>query len=347
MAKTGKQFAGYGAAYYPASDDAGASGGMKINAGQKLVIDLSADAEPFYSISGTFNVPPGFSVGMSLIPRDPGREQSGGAMMRRDSNSFSMRMVPKGDYMLQASAQAENKNWFSYVPLHVTSDVSDLQITLQPGTTISVSVAEQRTQTTATTEVQFGGPRNRMPLQIMLRPVDQSRQQQFMAMPRPDDPSAFAIDNVAPGTYKVISYPLGDFYVASARYGSVDLLRENLVVTQSSGDAIDIVLRDDGGKIKTSITSNGKPANAALLVVPEHGAPYLPRNMAASAEGTVSLRQLAPGSYSILAFDSLDDLEYSNPDALEPYLSHAAHVDVTPGQDANVTVELIKRGSEQ
>jgi protocatechuate 3,4-dioxygenase beta subunit len=352
MAKTGKQLAGYGAAYYPASDDA-STGGMRITAGQKLVIDLSADAEPFYSVSGTFNVPPGFSVGMSLVPRDPGREQSGGMMMRRDSNSFSMRMVPKGDYMLQASAHADNKNWFSYVPLHVASDISDLQIALQPGITIPVSVTKEQTQstlaTTATTATEFriNGARMPLPLQVTLRPVDQSRQQQFMAM-RPDDPSAFAIDNVAPGTYKAVLFPFGDFYVASARYGNVDLLRENLTISQSSADTIEIVLRDDGGKIKASIISDGKPSNGTLLIVPEHGTPYAPRNQMRSGQGMalVSLQQLAPGSYSILAFDSLDDLEYSNPDALDAFMSRAAHVDVSAGQETSVAVELIKRGSE-
>jgi hypothetical protein len=187
-----------------------------------------------------------------------------------------------------------------------------------------------------------------MPVQMMLSPTDESRsmRQRMMATPRPDDPSTFAFDNLAPGTYKAEFFPQGDLYVASARYGSTDLLRENLVMSQSSADSIEIVLRDDGGKVKGTFAGDEKLSHAFLLLVPDRGIPYLPRQTIFNVNG-FELRNLAPGSYSVLAFDTLDDLEYSNPDALAPYMSHAARADISAGQETSVTLELIKRGSEQ
>ena len=98
--------------------------------------------------------------------------------------------------------------------------------------------------------------------------------------------------------------------------------------------------------MKGTFAGDDKLASRQLLVVPQHGNPYQPRAVGIF-KGGFELRNLAPGSYSILAFDSLDDLEYFNPDALEPYLSHTAHVDVSAGQESTVTMELIRRGDER
>lgn len=186
-----------------------------------------------------------------------------------------------------------------------------------------------------------------MQARIFLRSLTQD-QPQFMAMPHPDD-DTIAIENVAPGTYHATFNPFGNLYVASARCGTTDLLRDNLVVSQSAAqEPIEIVLRDDGGKLKVTVTSDGQPvapSQGSMLILPEHGAPFTPSQQIYS-EGVLTFQNLAPGSYSILAFDSLNDLEYSNPDALDPYMSHAAHFDITPNQEATVSLELIKRDSE-
>jgi hypothetical protein len=346
MTKIGRQLAGYGAAYYPAPDSSG-RGGARITAGQKIVADISVEAQPLYTIEGGLNVPTGFSVALSLRPRDRTAEpEAGGMGMRRDGNSFKILMVPKGEYVLQASAHVENKNWYADVPLHVAGDVTGLQIALQPGVSIPVNISTQRTQTISQPQVFSTHLQVGLPMQVILNPTDRLRQS-YVPTPRPPDNSSFAFDGVAPGTYKLDFSQYGDLYVASARYGSVDLLRENLLVLESSSDAIELVLRDDGAKLKGSIVSDGQPAEGALLIVPEHGDAYAPGAMSRSSNGDFEIRNLAPGSYSILAFDSLDNLEYSNPDALAPYLSHAAHVDLAANQETSVTLELIKRGDEE
>jgi hypothetical protein len=51
---------------------------------------------------------------------------------------------------------------------------------------------------------------------------------------------------------------------------------------------------------------------------------------------------LAPGDYSVLAFDRVSGLEYMNPDVLDSYRSYAAHASVTPNGDISVNVNLIR-----
>ena len=52
---------------------------------------------------------------------------------------------------------------------------------------------------------------------------------------------------------------------------------------------------------------------------------------------------IAPGGYSVLAFDDLNGLEYSNPDVLRPYLPKAVHVNLQPNRETTVELEPIGR----
>jgi hypothetical protein len=54
-----------------------------------------------------------------------------------------------------------------------------------------------------------------------------------------------------------------------------------------------------------------------------------------------SLGKLAPGEYLVFAFDRIHDIEYSNPEVLQNYSSHAAHITLSANQRAQVALELI------
>lgn len=347
MAKVGSQDAGYPAVYYPAPDAGGSAAGLRITAGQKVSADLSVQAEPFYTVSGSFNAPPGFNVWLNLTPSDSAHVQRANGMIQREGNTFTVHMLPRGDYVLQANSRMQNKMWTASVPLHVRSDLAGVQVALQPAISIPVSVDIERTRPAAeaSTVTRLGMQASAT---VMLHSTDQAAQQQmFMAAyQRQNDTSSLAVDGVVPGTYRTDVHSAGDYYVASARYGSTDLLRENLVVAPSaSQDPIEVVLRDDGGSVKGTVTSEGHSARGTLLIVSDYGPPYVAMQQP-GADGDFNLQQLRPGSYSILAFDTVDDLEYANPDALDPYMSHAAHVDLAANQEATVSLELIKRGDQ-
>lgn len=361
MAKTGKQNSGYGVAYFPAPADNGAAAGMQVAAGQKVSADLSVDAEPFYSITGTLNAPAGTGVWFNMTPRNNLHTDRGQAVMRGDNNTFDIRMIPRGDYILHAGTQVQGKQWDASVPLHVAGDITGLPIVLAPSASIPIVTHVERTQPTdaQSQDGQAQPPQPQMgafnrfqgpPLQVNLRSVD-NPQQQIYAMYRPPRQGGgaemFSLENIPPGTYQVEFHPNNDLYVSSARYGSTDLLRENLVIgNYAGGDPIDITLRDDGGKVKVTLTSDGQKANGNLLVVPDHGSAFPAQNLSFTGQGEIVLQSLRPGSYSILAFEDLSDVEYHNSDALAPYLSKAGHVDLTANQQESVAIELIKRGAQ-
>jgi hypothetical protein len=45
-----------------------------------------------------------------------------------------------------------------------------------------------------------------------------------------------------------------------------------------------------------------------------------------------------------MAFDHADKVEYANPEVLQSYLSRATHVTLAAGQQAKVTLDLIRTG---
>ena len=352
MSKIGRQLAGYSAAYYPGPEQGGSSAGFHVSAGQKLTVDLSVDAEPFYSVSGALLGPTGVGGWVRLIARGVVQREGVGAMMRRNTGTFTFRMVAAGDYSLEAQGNFEGKMWAASMPVHVREDITGLQLAMSPTVTIPVNVQVQKTQSAPEQPSGTARIHSAVPLQLLLRKRGEQEPQMFMAAgyQRPNDSTSLAVANLTAGTYAAQFHPMGDLYVASARCGNVDLLRDDLVVTQSATqDPIEVVLRDDGGRVKGTVVGSRDPRSApgVLVIVPDRGAPYINPEQPQRGSGEFALRQLRPGSYSILVFNDTAGLEFTNLDALEPYMSHAAHIDVSANQETSVSVELIRREAQE
>jgi hypothetical protein len=53
-------------------------------------------------------------------------------------------------------------------------------------------------------------------------------------------------------------------------------------------------------------------------------------------------QSIAPGNYTIYAFDRLENVEYANRTALDNYSSKAAHLTLSPNQTTDVTLDVIQ-----
>jgi hypothetical protein len=87
------------------------------------------------------------------------------------------------------------------------------------------------------------------------------------------------------------------------------------------------------GVIDGTALRNGKPAPGAMIVL-------IPRDLAnnqsrvrrdqSDSDGTFTLPQIPPGSYTLLAIQNGWELEWQNPAVLEPYLKLGQPVLVGP-----------------
>jgi hypothetical protein len=153
---------------------------------------------------------------------------------------------------------------------------------------------------------------------------------------------SFAVRNFSPGKYFVDLQPNPPWYVQSATSGTTDLLREELVITPGHHpDPIDIVLHDDGATVSGSVRVEGQPVAGAVLLVPEQGSMTQVRLAQAVPGGEFIFDRVPPGEYKLLAFDSVESLEFRNPLVMASYLSKAAQVTLRPNEQANLTVEEI------
>ena len=185
-----------------------------------------------------------------------------------------------------------------------------------------------------------------VPVSVNLYPVEIGHQDVSASVEGSSNP-VLVLRNLEPGRYKVEVIPNNlekdSWYVKSAFYGATDLLREELTVAPGVASSMEIVIRDDSAMLRGTVQSDEKAGNAAVLLLAER-APLDPKMVVANERGEFQIDGLAPGEYKVFAFDRLDGLEYSNPEVLGKYASHAAQVSVSPGAEASVKVDLIQRG---
>jgi hypothetical protein len=95
-----------------------------------------------------------------------------------------------------------------------------------------------------------------------------------------------------------------DVYVKTARFGSRDILGKSFPISGPSSDRVEVLLSVKGGRIE----GNASP-NATVLLVPQAQLerPDLFRTATADASGRFNLRGIAPGAYTLFAFERTTD----------------------------------------
>lgn len=91
------------------------------------------------------------------------------------------------------------------------------------------------------------------------------------------------------------------------------------------------------------VEQNGSPVAAAMvLLLPNNfgGAPSSIRRDQSDSDGTFSLEDIAPGSYTLLALPANDDLEYANPAVMQQYLATGKKITIAPSSRFSETIEL-------
>jgi hypothetical protein len=335
--------------FYPGVPERNAATPVKLDAAQEFHADFVLAKQPAFKIDGTVMKPadaPAFSIQLAsadgeFLPKQIRRMGAGG---------FEIDQVPAGDYILRADTQ--DTQWHQYhaeVPISVRSNMSGITLSTNAATKIPVVAKTELTQPHP--EMQ----QNVFPVQVVLEGTEGNRS--GFAPPTAADNRELAILTPGPGRYRAVLSPNYGFYVQSATCGDVDLLREPLVV--GSGGAmppIEVTLRDDAGSLEVKF--NPPPESGAQVLVVADDRPaqspqvaYVPAppsrqtGIRSINQGSMTgIPNLAPGNYTVYAFDRIDELEYANPEVMQKYQTRATHVTIHPSAKTNATVELITVG---
>lgn len=359
-------------AYYPGVGDISGASPLEVRPGTTTVADLTLRKEKAYRVTGVVTgLQQGQGANVQLL-NSGGEQVPVQGTVNPGANTFEVRRVPAGSYILKIMAQQRvtpgmigpfvrgmmgpggasmPQTYTGSVPINVSGDLSGVTVAVQSSATIPVVVRTDFTNKQTEGEGTFfssssgspSGSSRRFQQYVMLHLIRTDGQQgdNFAQMVGAPDNMSLAIQNIEPGRYRVEFMQMGsNIYVHSAAYGTTDILRDELVVSGGDSQPINVVVRDDSASL--SGTVNCGDVQCWVLVVQDGNAATQPRMTYVNPQGTFQQTGLAPGSYRVYAFDRMDGIEFTNPEAMKAYGARAETVVLSAGQKAQVNVELTK-----
>jgi hypothetical protein len=346
--------------YYPGTEDLAAASMIDLAPGQRFEALFSLALRPAYKVSGTVVTagewkqvhPPTIvdGTGQSLVPVD---------MFDAKTGAFEYRAVPAGTYSVRlGGTDPQDRHRSSDHKITISKTVSGLRLLLKPGIDIPVVI---RTEFTKPKPVMHATCSQALPsggfqqsdcsdypaARIELIAADATGLRFSTDYGPVKGSEGIVVHGVAPGRYLVRAnatfMPGG--YVQSLRSGSQDLLLEPLKVEEGgSVMPIEVVVRDDSATLKVTLHAE-KPGQSATVLLYAEGALLLSPNLRGSTNSTeMYFAQLAPGSYKVFAFDSIDGVDYARPEGLAMYAPQAARVTVSANGTSSVMVDVIRTG---
>jgi hypothetical protein len=307
---------------YPGPIEGGVASAMDLPAGRESKVDFTLHEVPAVHVRGIITgLPEGRgSAGVNLVKRSGanlgGNYAVPGAI---GAGKFDFR-VPPGSYMLTSDYFDSGKRLTARVPIDVgNADIDNEVVHLDSGFSVTgiVRVVSQAGQTTSR---QF--PVNLRPSE----PGSNTGQMKWDA-----DHTSFTVNEMVPGSYRLDVNPPPPFYVKSATLGGQDLLNNEVPISQGAGP-IEILLRDDSGSIEGDVVdANGQPVRSGIMLL--RGTIRLANVV---TEAHFKLQSLAPGDYTIYAWDDPNEVQYADPDWMRRNGGGGLAVTVAAGQNQQI-----------
>jgi len=340
--------------FYPGTADASAAVPIEISAGQRVHADFALKPVAGFKVAGTVR----WSEEWKQVHPPEIVDPNGVPLFSADrfdpsSGAFEFDALPAGTYTLKVGGSDQNG---SYRALHrkltVDAPIAGLQILLRAPREIPVVVRRDFDKplppSTCTTneggKTQTSDCSDYPPVFIQLSSVDYGQGTVSSGFSPTHDPSAITISEVMPGKYSVRAMAQFGGYVQSLRCGSVDLLRDDLVVPEDGAvPPIEVTLRDDGASVKLRVRADGPSRGGWAVLVPAAvGRDPLVLDFKTNTDRDYG--GIAPGDYRVFAFDSVDGIDYTDSEALAKFADKAAQVTLGANGSSVISLDLIRTG---
>ena len=334
----------YQTAYYPGTSDRSQAAPIQLRAGDDFPANFSLSPSPSLTIRGSVvNLPPGVTATISLQSRDFNLVLNG-AEMHKDG-SFEIRDVSPGAYTIVAMVENSAVPMMARQSLQLSESVDSIRLAPQAGGTVRGRI---RLETNATSRP------DPSQLFLSLRSAEGNDSafgnavlgSDFSSVAHVSADGSFAWSDVPAGRYFVQlsdASAMPDWFLQSVATGGRDAGTSGFEVS-GGATTLDLVASGAGAGVE-GIVSDGKEklvADATVVAVPEprfRGQFDRYRKASADQAGHFILRGLAPGAYTIFAWESVEGEAYYNPEFLKSCEGQGKTIRI--GEGERVSIQLL------
>ena len=325
---------------YPNSPDMAAAQRIKVDPGETAHADLTMQLEQGFGVRGSISGMQGNR--RAWIEGPDHNPWMGGAMVQINpaTGRFLIPWLTNGAWRVHFQAsdgQGQSSEAIENITIN-GAPVSGLQVILNNGINIPIEV-------TAPSQAANGVPANSASVQqVRLRRRDIGWNQLYLASQLPSDGNhnvpVLALPDIPPGSYDVTAQVAGKACLGALTYMGSDLARNPLTIEPgSAGAPINVALSSECATLNITVRSDRAKPQGVLLLMPAN-VTIDPQIVPVSA-ATVMMQNLSPGTYRLYAVSKLDDLEYTNPEAMRDVPSQ--EITLTSKQQAQASVEITER----
>ncbi len=332
--------------YYPGTSDQSSSTALALDAGQELAgIDMNYvpvnTARVAGHVTDARTSRPSTGAEVTLV------SSQGSVIFSRTQTSagpkgtFEFAGIPPGSYLLTAQLPNDaQRNISGETPLEVgDANLSNVEVVIGPGLNITGHVRMEGKTGADMSQVSVG-----------LEPLGGSTTigDSYDATIKPD--GTFTFHDVSEGRYRLDVTPIPPgFYLTAG--GASDVLETGLTITRSHPiPSLELTLTPGTAQIDGTVSNDDRPFQGATVVlVPDvnrRGQPRYYKVSMSNQSGKFVLRGIAPGDYTIFAWEEIERDAYMDPDFLQLYGDRGKEVSVDAGSHQTIELPLILASEE-
>jgi len=336
---------GYAPQYYPSALDPALAVVIAVRAGdEQRGIDFRFSPMHMVRVRGRVSGATTARMRGVMVGLSPRREGGDSAAFTGcdESGAFDIRGVVPGSYDLIAFQGGREGALSAWRQIEVgDTDLDGIELVLRPGADLAGR---------ARIEAAGGAPPSLQNARVSLL-VDDPR------MPfNPPAPAAvgedgsFVLKGVGEGVYRLDIAPLpDDCYIKSIKAGGAEAVDGRFTVGQSGTGPIEIVLSAAGGRIEGAAAAGDQPVpGATVVLVPESSRrdQYgLYRDTKADQNGRFAFNGIAPGDYTLFAWDEIEPGAWRDPAVLDKYGKQGRQIRVEEkSRQSSIDVAVIRVG---
>jgi Carboxypeptidase regulatory-like domain len=332
--------------YYPGTYDALQATSVSAKAGDEIPVNLTLVPARTYRVRGTVT---GLSAGQKPAVEMFSR---GGDTIRANASEigpdgqFEIRGVAPGSYVLKMATSAEWQSSTAHQDVNVVAaDVEGIRLVPQPSFTLSGHLRIEGSAAVDVTQYAV----NLRAAEVPDDPGFFMSSDFFGSNATVDRLGNFTWKDINPGAYivQVVGGGSQSFFPKSATIGGRDV---STGFTVSGPATLEVSVSTKGGTIEGAVTEKEKDGdtdhpvtNATVVAVPEEKYRKISDRFGSGStdqHGRFVIRGLAPGSYTLYAWQDVDDSVWRDPDFLKTQEANGASVKVEEGSSQKADLKV-------